>query len=194
MFFEFVQVGDRIEVAGRLFGAETTVKVAADGAMISVAGELADVVDMICRVFDFHQARICFAAFPPGIKHPCVECGADDRVSRNKIFDLFVGELAFSRNERAAVVMAGDDRTVVNIQRVCERFVGKMSDIEDHADAPKFFKQAHTGIAQWTVGGGAARVLAASVMGRTDGTQTFVEPGSRFVPAAEWDRRLPSRE
>ena len=41
------QVGNRIEVGGRLFATESAVQVRADSRMTRVAGELTDVVDMV---------------------------------------------------------------------------------------------------------------------------------------------------
>jgi hypothetical protein len=44
---QLLQVGNRVQVVGRLLDAEAAIQVAADGAMFRTAGKLADVVDVI---------------------------------------------------------------------------------------------------------------------------------------------------
>ena len=55
---ELLEVGDPIEADGDLLGAEAAVEVAADGGVPGVAGELADVVDVVGDGFEpDHLAR-----------------------------------------------------------------------------------------------------------------------------------------
>src|SRR5262249_25335113 len=90
---EPVQVEDRLETARTLFGAEAAVEVAADPDVPTVAGELADVVDVVGHAVDRHDVRRRLPDHPPGAEHPGVEGHADDRVALDQSAELLVGEL-----------------------------------------------------------------------------------------------------
>ena len=64
--------------------------------------------------------------------------------------------------------MAGEDRTVVNIESVFERLIGEVSDIEDHAGAHEFTQQFDPALAQRAVGACAAGIVAAAVVNGPD--------------------------
>src|SRR5690242_6427122 len=85
---ELLQVGDALQVAGGLFPAEAPVEVGADGAVATVAGELADAVDVVRRGGDVHHLGAGLAADPVGVEHPRVERHADDGVARDERLDL----------------------------------------------------------------------------------------------------------
>src|SRR5262249_47585422 len=53
---KFLQIGDGIELGGDLFGPEAAVEVGSDGDVIAVAGDLADVVNVVGDVVE----RDCF--------------------------------------------------------------------------------------------------------------------------------------
>ena len=52
---DLLQVGDSIELARRLLGAEAAVQIAADSGVAGVAGKLADVVNVVRDGRDAHQ-------------------------------------------------------------------------------------------------------------------------------------------
>ena len=91
---EFLHIGDGIEVARGLFGAEATVEVGADATMAGSTQKLADMVDMIgyrfqCRVGQLLEGRDF--ALPAWIEHPGVEGSADHSVALGDRMDHFVG-------------------------------------------------------------------------------------------------------
>ena len=63
---EFLQVRDAIEPGGRLLGAEAAVQVAADGRVVRIAGELADVVDVVGHGFETDDLARGLAPTQPG--------------------------------------------------------------------------------------------------------------------------------
>jgi hypothetical protein len=85
--------------------------------MIGVAGDLADAIDVIGRGFNADDFWLSDAALPAGIEHPRVEDGADDCLALDQQGDLFVAELTIPRNERAAIMMAGENGAVINFER-----------------------------------------------------------------------------
>src|SRR3954447_21804012 len=70
---QLLQVGDRVEVAGGLLGAEAAVQVRADAAVQRGAGELADVVDVVGGGVEADDLRGRLASLPPGVEHPRVK-------------------------------------------------------------------------------------------------------------------------
>ena len=55
--------------------------------------------------------------------------------------NLVVGQLPLVGNQRPAIVMAGQHRAAVNVQRLVEALVGKVGHVKDHADALHLFEQ-----------------------------------------------------
>src|SRR5262245_42159399 len=110
-----MQVGNGIEVARCLFLSETAIQITPDGAMPRGTCELADMIDVISRILDFHQLWISLTSLPSRIEHPSVERCPDDGISRNKQFNLFVSKLTFPRHQCAAIVMARNHWSVVDI-------------------------------------------------------------------------------
>ena len=91
---EFLQIGDRIEVARGLFGAEAAVEVGADTTMAGSAQKLADVVDMIGYRFQCRVGQLLEGwdfALPAWIEHPGVEGSAYHSVALGDRMDHFVG-------------------------------------------------------------------------------------------------------
>ena len=112
---KLLQVGNRLEVAGRLLGSVATVEVGADGDVPRVAGDLADVVDVVDDAGDCDQVARRLQPNVAGMEHPVVERRADDPAALDDEADLVVGELTVAGDERAAVVVAGEDRPVKDL-------------------------------------------------------------------------------
>ena len=128
-----LQVGDRIHVHRRLLGAEATVEIGADADMLRVACQLADMVDVIADPLDFQLevGRLAAQMRPAGNHHDGIEGHAQDAAPLNHRLDLIVRELTVPRSQRAAVLMTGPQRPVVNIERIPEAFVAQMRHIQD---------------------------------------------------------------
>src|SRR5262249_3980807 len=88
-----LQVGDGVQVAGRLLLAVAAVEVGADGGGAGVAGELADAVDVVAHVVELDKLRVGFAAHPALVEHPVVESHADDGAAGDEPLGLLVAEL-----------------------------------------------------------------------------------------------------
>ena len=88
-----VQIGDRIEVAGRLLPAEAAIQVGADGDVPGIAGDLADMIDMpgdgrdvACQFF---WGRL--ATHPSGNDHPGIKGRTDDGSAFQQCTDVCAG-------------------------------------------------------------------------------------------------------
>ena len=121
-----------------------------------------------------------------GIEHPGVERRADDGAALDQPLDLVVGELPLVRHQRAAVVMAGQHRAAVDLQRLVEALVGQVRHVEDHADAFHLLEQRPALREEAAFGAGAVGVRADAVVGRADDAQAgvppFLAPGRATAP------------
>jgi hypothetical protein len=104
------------------------------------AGKLADVVDVVGNRGDREASlvRRRFAADPAGDHHPGVERPADNGLAANQLLELLVAELPLMRHQGPAVVVAGPDWPVEQIQGLPKSFVGQMRHVEGHAQPPHF--------------------------------------------------------
>jgi hypothetical protein len=93
---------------------------------------LADVVDVVGGGFERDDFGLRLPAHPVGVKHPSVECGADDGAAGNEAFDLVVGKLAIAGDEGSAVVVAGEDGAVEVLEGLGHGLVAEVGDVEDH--------------------------------------------------------------
>src|SRR5262245_10706499 len=184
-----LQIGDGIEVEGRLLGAITAIEVRADGAMPRRAGELANVVNVIDDRLDLATGfvRRRFAADPTRDHHPGVEGRADDCVATDQFFELIVVELSLMGHQSAAIVMAGPNGAVAEIEGFPEGFVSEMSDVEDDLQPLHFLDQLAAGCGQAARSAGAGAVSAGAIVGGTDGAESaFV----RSFEIAQVDNRI----
>ena len=122
---EFAEVGYGVEVGRRLFPAETSVEIAADGDMARVARELADVVHVTDDIFE----RYVSAGRPIGNEHPVVERRADYASALDDQPDLVVIELTAAWGDGAAIVVAGEDRSFEEAGGFVKAFVGEVGEI-----------------------------------------------------------------
>ena len=90
----------------RLLVAVAAVEVAADADMVGVAGQFADVDDVVDEIVERDDLGLRLALDPPRVDHPCVEGSADDTATGDDGRNLLVGELAAARDQGAAVVVA----------------------------------------------------------------------------------------
>ena len=113
---DFVYVGDRIEIFRRLLFAEASIEVRADAAVLGIAGELANVVDVVDQFFerDIRLFGFGHADRPAGGDHPRVEDRTNNGTAFDQFLELVVIELTVVGGDRPAIVMAGNDRAVVN--------------------------------------------------------------------------------
>jgi hypothetical protein len=101
--------------------------------VVSIAGDLANVIDMIQDPLQLKTDafRRGFAPHPSGDHHPCVQHGAYDRATLQKRFDLLVAELAIMRHERPTVRMTGPKRPVKVVQRLPKTVITQVGNIQD---------------------------------------------------------------
>ena len=77
----------------------------------------------------------------------------------------------FHGRERAAVLMAGPERAVVEVERVPEAFVAEVRDVENDAEPLHLLEQIVAGRRQRPFGVGAVRVAAGAVVRRAERPQ-----------------------
>ena len=137
------QVGDGLEVRGRLFASERAVEIAADADVPRAAGDVADVVDVIDERLERHAGslRRRHAALPARIEHPRVQRDADHRAARGQRANLVVAELAVVRHQRAAVVVAGPDAPAEGVERFPEAVVAQVGGVQDEPEAVHLLQQ-----------------------------------------------------
>lgn len=179
---KFLEVGYGLEVVGALFAAEGTVEVGANADVERVAGELADVVEVVDERFEVavHDVWSGLSAYPVGYHHPSVEGPTDDGTAVDECFDLFVAELAVVVNQGADVVVAGPYGSVEKIECFPEAIVAEVGGIEDYVEPLHFTEQGFAVGAYGTLGVGALGVTAGAIVRRTYGTQS-ITPGFFYV-------------
>ncbi len=167
------EVCDRLHVRRALLAAEGAVEVRSDHAVARVAGELADVIDVIEHPLEGHAGALgCGrAADPVRHDHPGVERRANHRTAVDQLADLIVGELAVVVDQRAAVRVARPDRSAKVIQRVAEAVVAQVGRVEDDAETLHLAQQLVSARAHHA---GRIRPLGVDpgpVVGGTDGAE-----------------------
>ena len=105
---EWSQACDRIAVPFQLLHLNERpedIRRASDGTVPCVAGQLANMIDVIGDRFERHTRTLGLrvASHPSWHEHPGVESRADDRVAGDQFANLLVGELAIVRHESATV-------------------------------------------------------------------------------------------
>ncbi len=142
--------------------------------MTRIAGELADMVNVVDAVRDPHVGRLGsgLATDPTNMQHPGIEGHANHGVAGDQGADLFVTELTLMGNERSAVIVTGPDRPVEQIQRFPEGLVGQMRAVQDHVEFAHLPQQIASEGCEAAFGSGSRRVTAWAVMCRPDGTQS----------------------
>ena len=99
------------------------------------------------------------------------------RVALDHALDHVVVELAIAGHQRAAVRVAGQDRSLEEIERLVEALVGQVGDVQDH---PELVHHLAAAPCPLSVSGpalaGAEGVRARSVVGETDHPQPVVPP------------------
>ena len=88
--------------------------------------------------------------------------------------------------------MAGQNRTIVQFERLVERLIGKVRDIQDHADLPHLPEQFAAGGKQPAFGARAVGVRAGSIS-RADNASPASHQ-STSAPAKAPGRPLPCSE
>jgi len=110
--------------------------------MPGVAGQLADVVDMLEQSLQLKTDGLGrrLAAHPARRQHPPIQCHADDRVPLDERLDLFIGKLAVMRNKRATVGVAGPDAPFKVVKRLPKTLIAQMRCIENNAKSFQFLE------------------------------------------------------
>ena len=173
---ELLQVGDGVQIAGALLAPKPAVQVAADGGVMAVAGELADVVDVIDDVGQCDLLVRGVPNDPPRLQHPGVECDADHTIALHDGVQLLVPELALVGDQGPAVVVAGEHGAGVAIHGLPECGVRKVREVEDYAQPVHLCEQR---LAQWpeaAICRRAARVAPRAIVRRSQDAQPGLPP------------------
>src|SRR5688572_2922809 len=93
-FWEALQIGDALALARRLLRPEAAIEIAANAGVFAVAGELADVVDLVDGRTQADQLGTRLAADPARVKHPVVKRRADHGIAADNLTNLLVSELS----------------------------------------------------------------------------------------------------
>src|SRR5437867_2434202 len=115
------------------------------------------------------------------MEHPVIAGSADDGVSLDEALDLVIGELPIAGNERAAVVVACQDRPAEQFRCLPETLVRQVRHIEDHADFLHDLQEFSALTRHASGGARAVRVGACSVVGHADHPESVVPPLSRLA-------------
>src|SRR5215217_3513170 len=100
--------------------------------MLTVTGELADMVNMICDMCQYNLLIILRPKSPTGTDHPVIKCGADHPVPREDSANLLVIELALVRHQRTAIIMAGEHNAMKPVHCLPKCLIGEMGQIKDY--------------------------------------------------------------
>ncbi len=175
-FRQPANVGDRFQVAGRLFAAESPIQVRAESDVKRVASHLANVINVVDRALQAQMARFGrrLAPHPVRNEHPAVKGHANHGVALDQSANLVVGELPLIRRQCAAVMMAGPDWAGIRIHRLPKTFVSQMGHIQDHAQTLHLCQQFAPARRKAAGRIGSLRVNPGSVMGRPDRAQSLV--------------------
>ena len=110
------------------------------------------------------------------MQHPGITGHRHDAASLQHQAKLVVGELAPSRHQGAAILMAGEQRTGVAVERLVEGAVGQVGDVQDQPGLLERGQQRPTGRGHAAVGAGAAGVTAQPVVHEAGHAQAGVVP------------------
>src|SRR5262245_46626876 len=99
--------------------------------MACVAGNLANVIDVIHHSIKGQQVAIRLTAWPVGMKLPFVQHRSDHTSSLDDQPKLLIGELAVTTYQRAAIIVAGQHRTAKHLQRLEEAGIGAVREVQD---------------------------------------------------------------
>ena len=170
-----LQVGDGVEIRGALLASEAAVEVGADAAMAGVAGELADVVDVLDHFLELELRGFGggLSANPAGDHHPRIERRADDGAATEEFLELIVGELAVVRRQGAGIGVAGPDGSVEDVERFAEARVAEVRGVEDDLQPIHFRQKFASARADAAFGVGTEGVGAGAVVGGAKGAQSI---------------------
>ena len=107
-FWHLLQVGNRVQIGGRLFPPKATVQIAAYGGVLTAPGKLADVIDVIGNVRESDALIVSGTPRPARAQHPAIECNTDHALPGYDRVDLSIIKLALVRDESPAIRMAGE--------------------------------------------------------------------------------------
>ena len=161
---------------GKLVAADAAVEIAADGDVAGVAGQLADVVDMVHQLLERHLAVVPGADDPAGDQVGATHQDPDDAAPLDDGLDLLIGELTLVGYQRPAVVMAGQHRSPEAFQRLPEGLVGEVGQVEQHPQPLHLRQQPATRLGQAQLGAGPAGVAPGTAVGRSDHAQARPPP------------------
>jgi len=169
------QIGDGVEICRGLLAPKSAVQVRANAAVEGIAGDLADVIDVVNDSFQLQPGRLRrgLAPNPARNHHPRVEDRADDGATFHQDADLVIGKLAVMLDESATVGMTSPKGAGEAVERFLEAVVAQVGDIENHTQAIHFLEEFTAAGAETAGGVGALRVSAWPIMGGPDGTQAL---------------------
>lgn len=170
-----LQVGDRVQIVREAFAADTAVKVAADPGMAGRPSDLADVVDVGHDIREAH-AGVAVPVPPTGLELPASRDGSDDAVPFDDGPNLSIGKLPLMRIQGAAVVVAGVDRAIVSSERVPERLVRAVREIQGDSHTAHLAQERGAELGQSQLASRPARVPSRSEMRRPEQAEVAIPP------------------
>ncbi len=126
---DVLQVGNGVEVAGRLFAAKAAIEVAAQGGVLAVPGQLANMVNVIDDIVEGDWV-LGLTALPAGVEHPSVKGGSNHTAPFDNGFELAILKLARVGDKGAAVVVAGEDKAGVEIKGLPKGRIGEVGHVQ----------------------------------------------------------------
>src|SRR3546814_357056 len=127
-----LEIGHGVHVPRRLFGAKDAVEVTADGNVMAIACDLADMVPVVDKLLhpDIELPRIGDGVNESDVHRPTVEHTADHCAAGNEHSDLFVAQLSLRRSNLPHIMVTGPNRSLVQVHRLIETLVCEVCDIE----------------------------------------------------------------
>src|SRR5688572_25678720 len=120
---DLLEIGDGIEIARRLFASKAAVKVCPKSSMPGIAGQLTNIINMIDHAVQRDEFVAADAGDPRRLEHPGVKCRTNHGLSLNQCPQLAIAELALVWHQRTAIIVAGQDRATITVERLPERLI-----------------------------------------------------------------------
>src|ERR1043166_2679261 len=130
------KVSNRFQIHRRLLAAKSAVEIGANARIPSAASDLANVIDVLDKLFQFQSNGLRGGLMTNPIRnhHPRIERCADDPTALRERLDLFVVQLALMRREHAAVGMACPPPAPIKNHPFPDCLVGEMRDVENETE------------------------------------------------------------
>ena len=170
---EGLEFFDGVQIGGALFGYKAAVQITADADVFGVAGDLADMVDVVDDGFEGGGVLLWggLSWNPAGEQHPGVKGDSDDGASLDEKADLWVVELALVRRGGTAGGMTGPNGAVEKFETFLKIFVCEVSDVENDSHLIHFVEKVSSTGGEDSFGIRAGGVDSSSIMRKTNGAK-----------------------